>query len=401
MEDTLTVAEAARRLGVKRETVYAYVSRGLLDRHPASDRRATRFSRDAVEGLAGRARRTDRSPAVETVVDTELTLLDPDGRLAYRGHDAVELARHSGFERVAALLWEDPAPGAWTSDPAALGTLRAVLAPLGEAEPSALLPVVVATLRAADQLRADRRPDAVRRAGRAVVAGFVDAVPGRGVPLDDRVAARLWTVLAADDRAPGPAQLRALDAALVLLADHELAASTFASRVAASAWADPYGVVLTGLGPLGGALHGAAASDAERLLVAAAGPDGPARALGERLAADGPPAGFGHRVYRDRDPRADHLLGLLPACARDVRAASAAAEVVRLAGERGLPAPNVDLALAGLTTAMGLRPGSASTIFALARTVGLVAHGLEEYRHRLRFRPRATYVGTRPPAARG
>jgi citrate synthase len=168
--------------------------------------------------------------------------------------------------------------------------------------------------------------------------------------------------------------------------------------VAASAWADPYGVVLTGLGPLGGALHGAASTEAERLLVDAAGPGGAARALGERLSGDGPPPGFGHRVYRDRDPRADHLLGLLAGCARDAGAAGAVADVVGIARGRGLPFPNVDLALAGLATSMRLRPGSAATIFALARTVGLVAHGLEEYRHRLRFRPRATYVGVAPPA---
>lgn len=436
--ETLSVDETARRLGVKRETVYAYVSRGLLDRDPSSVRRATRFSRDAVERLAGRARRTDRSPAVEAVVDTELTLLDPAGRLSYRGHDVVDLARHAGFERTAALLWGDHETGPWRGDPATTDLVRGVIAPLAAtADLPALLPVVVAALRAADPLRADRRPAAVRRAGRAIITTFVDAVPGGGPaddgaagegPVDDadagvaaaagaaadaagvaaagpgrgrgaddeRIAARLWRVLAADAAPPGPAQIRALDAALVLLADHELAASTFASRVAASAWADPYGVVLTGLGPLGGALHGAASTEAERLLVAAAGPGGAARALGERLSGDDPPAGFGHRVYRDRDPRADHLLGLLAGCARDPAAAGAVADVVGIARDRGLPFPNVDLALAGLTTSMRLRPGSASTIFALARVVGLVAHGLEEYRHRLRFRPRATYVGVVP-----
>jgi citrate synthase len=395
--DTLTVDEAARRLGVRRETVYAYVSRGLLPRHSSSARRATRFSRDDVERLAGRARRTDRSPAVEPVVDTELTLLDPAGRLSYRGHDAVDLARHAGFERTTALLWGEDGPSSWDADPTAVRLLRGVVAPLADAaDPAALLPVVVAALRAADGLRADRRPDAVRRAGRSIVATFVDALPAAGEPVDRRVAARLWTVLTTDERPPGPAQLRAVDAALVLLADHELAASTFAARVAASAWADPYGVVLTGLGPLGGALHGAASADAERLLVDAAGPAGAARALGERLGGDGPPAGFGHRVYRDRDPRADHLLGLMPGCALDAGAARAVTEVVAIAAGRGLPAPNVDLALAGLSTAMRLRPGSASTIFAVARVAGLVAHGLEEYRHRLRFRPRATYVGELP-----
>ncbi|WP_051471800.1 citrate synthase [Patulibacter minatonensis] len=396
-DETLTVAEAARRLGVKPATVYAYVSRGLLERHPSSARRATRFRRADVERLAGRARRTDRSPAVEAVVDTELTLLDPDGHLAYRGRDVVGLARHAGFERTAALLWEDEEHAAWHADPAIVAVVRRALEPLPpDTDPAVLLPVVVATVRALDPFRSDRRPEAVRAAARTVVAAFVDALPAVGRPVDERIAARLWTVLAPDDTHPGPAQLRALDAALVLMADHELAASTFASRVAASAWADPYGVVLTGLGPLGGALHGAMAGAAERLLVAAAGPGGAARALGEALAGDEVLPGFGHRVYRDRDPRADHLLGLLPGCVRVPAAAAAAGDVVRLAADRGLPAPNADLGLAALTTSLGLRPGSASTIFGLARTVGLVAHGLEEYRHRLRFRPRATYVGEIP-----
>jgi citrate synthase len=231
-----------------------------------------------------------------------------------------------------------------------------------------------------------------------MIAAFVDAVPaaGAGAPADDRIAARLWRVLAPERPRPTPRQLRALDAALVLLADHELAASSFAARVAASAWADAYAVVLAGLGPLAGALHGTAGSEVERRLRAAGEPDG-RRALADWLA-DPEPAGFGHRVYRDRDPRADHLLSLLPGCAGDADAARRTADVVRLAAERGLPAPNVDLALAGLAATTGLRPGATATIFAVARVVGLVAHGLEEYPHRLRFRPRATYVGPAAPA---
>jgi citrate synthase len=318
---TLGVAETARRLGVRRETVYAYTSRGLLARHPSSTRRATRFAAADVEALAGRARRTDRSVAVDVVVRTELTALDPAGRLAYRGRDAVELARHAGFERTAALLWgagdDEPGEG-WRADDDAVRAVRAAVAPLAPgADPSLLLPVVAAVLRTTDPFRADRRPVAVRRAARATVAAFVDGLPGAGRPVDDRVASRLWTVLAPDDRRPGPRQLHALDAALVLLADHELAASTFAARVAASAWADPYAVVLAGLGPLAGALHGTAGTEVERRLRAVAGEDGDT-ALAEWLA-DPTPAGFGHRVYRDRDPRADHLLSLLPGCAADDR----------------------------------------------------------------------------------
>jgi citrate synthase len=104
MPALLTSEEAARRLGVRRETVYACVSRGVLERHVSSTRRRSLFDREAVERLAARARRTDRSGALEVVVDSELTLLDPDGHLYFRGHDAVELARFRSFEQVAALL---------------------------------------------------------------------------------------------------------------------------------------------------------------------------------------------------------------------------------------------------------------------------------------------------------
>lgn len=398
--ETLGVDEVARRLGVKRQTVYAYTSRGLLTRHASSTRRGTRFARGEVEALAGRARRTDRSVAVEVVVETALTALDPAGRLAYRGRDATELARHAGFERTASLLWGagDEAGDPWRADDDAVRAVRAAVAPLADgADPAMLLPVVVSVLRAVDPFRADRRPEAVRRAARTVVAAFVDGLPAAGRPVDDRIAARLWAVLAPDDRRPTPRGLHAIDAALVLLADHELAASTFAARVAASAWADPYAVVLAGLGPLAGALHGTISTDVERRLraVRAEGDGGPATA--DWLSAPSP-GGFGHRVYRDRDPRADHLLALLPGCGGDAAAAQATADVARRAGERGLPAPNVDLALAGLTTMLGLRPGAAAAVFALARVVGLVAHGLEEYPHELRFRPRATYVGPAVPA---
>src|SRR6202000_467359 len=103
-----------------------------------------------------------------------------------------------------------------------------------------------------------------------------------------------------------------VNAALILLADHELAASTFAARVAASAWADPYRVVLAGLGPLGGTLHGGAALAVEALLAEVDSPDAAFGVLDRRLSTGGVP-GFGHRVYRDRDPRADALLGRLGA----------------------------------------------------------------------------------------
>jgi citrate synthase len=392
MSSVLTTVETARQLGVKPQTVYAYVSRGLLTAH--RDGRRSRFDAAEVERLAQRARHGGRAGALEVVVDSELTLLDPDGRLYFRGRDATELARFRSFEQVAALLWADLASAPWEAPEDALRVARAAQDALPRgARPVERLRVVAAAAAATDQLRDDRRPAAVRAAGRALVATLVDALPERSAPRDRSIAARLWSRLADDP--PRPAQLQAMNAALVLLADHELAASTLAARVAASAWADPYLVVLTGLGALGGALHGASAGAAEALLAAIRSPDEAPAALGERLRADGRLPGFGAGVYRDRDPRADALLAVLRRGADRERMAVVDA-VIALAGRQDGPAPTVDLALGALSTGCGLVPGAAEAIFSLARVAGLIAHAIEEYPHRLRFRPRAAYTGPAP-----
>jgi len=391
----LTTAETARRLGVKPQTVYAYVSRGLLTRHPDRDGRRSLFDPAEVERLAARARHGGRAGALEVVVDTELTLLDPAGRLFFRGRDATELARFRSFEQVAELLWDsDDAHTPWRAPVEMLrvGADAQDALPLG-ARPVDRMRVVAAAAGATDPLRDDRRPAAVREVGRTLIATLVDALPRRSAPRDGSIAARLWSRLG--DEPPSPSALNALDAALVLLADHELAASTLAARVAASAWADPYLVVVCGLGALGGALHGASAGAVEAMLASIASPEDAGAALGERLRADGRVPGFGLGVYRDRDPRADAILGLLPRAAPGERL-DVIDEVVRLAGRQDGPAPNVDFALGALSVACGLRPGAAEAIFSLARVAGLIAHAIEEYPHRLRFRPRAAYTGPAP-----
>jgi citrate synthase len=409
----LSTGEAARRLGVKRETVYAYVSRGLLQRHPSSAHRATRFDADAVERLAGRARRNDRSGALEVVIETQLTAIDPAGRVHYRGHDVVELARFRSFEDVAGLLWDGEAYAPWTLDPPGRGlvaSLRSSVLARTPVQAADLIPIAVAALAPSDAGRGDRRPDAVRRAGARICAGaleILDPGPDRRGP----AAERLWRALAADRPGslareqpglPGQtrrAQVAAIDAALVLLADHELAASTLAARVAASAWADPYRAVLAGLGPLGGVLHGASPAIVQSMLAEIRVPEAAFAALEARLAAAGAVPGFGHRVYRDRDPRADHLLGRVGAVAADQTAVATVTNVLDAAVALGLPAPNVDFGLSALAYAMELEIGAAATIFTVARIAGLIAHTIEEYPHRLRFRPRATYMGPAPRIA--
>ena len=392
----LSTAEVARRLGVKPQTVYAYVSRGVLHPDASSSHRNSLFSAEEVEHAAARARRPSRSGALELVIETELTSLDPQGRLHYRGRDVIDLARFRRFEDVAGLLWDGDPEAPWQLSPADDELLAGVrgLLPSGVGSVD-LIPAAVSALGAADSRRADRRPEAVRRAAARMLAGSLAIISSSTHGADDSAAERLWSAVSEDGKRPRPAQTAALNAALVLLADHELAASTLAARVAASAWADPYRVVLSGLGPLGGSLHGGAALAVEQLLAEAGGATGAFAAIERRTAAGAVP-GFGHRVYRGADPRAQHLLERLDSVADDEQALLTVEATLDAARSLGLAAPNVDFSLAAIGQVMKLRPGSASTIFTLARIVGLVAHALEEYQHRLRFRPRASYVGPAP-----
>jgi citrate synthase len=374
VSELLTTAETAARLGVKAETVYAYVSRGLLTNVRPGDRRGSRFDQDEVERLAERG----RAPAgVAERIRTGLTLLTED-EVYVRGHALSTLARESTFEQVARLLWTgEPRAGAFTA-PAALveAATGAVAALPRSARLTDRIRVAVAAAGAADPLRHDLDPGAVVARAEGLLATVVRGLGGRPGP----VAAGLRPVV--------PAPPRVLDALLVTLADHDLAASTLAARVAASARANPYAVVAAGLGALDGQAHGAASVLAHRFLAEALAD--PVAALAERLRTGTPVPGTGHRVYRTRDPRFGPVLELVPA--GPVREAVDAV-VARLTGTF----PNVDLALAAVLHAHDLPADAGEALFAIARTAGWVAHALEEYAEPgLRFRVEGVYVGPRP-----
>jgi citrate synthase len=387
----LTTAEVAKRLDVKPETVYAYVSRGLLTNVRAGDRRGSRFAQGEVERLAGRAREGRRPSGALERIRTGLTLLTED-ELYYRGHPVSELARTASAESVAHLLWlGSPGPDEPFHAPVELvrAAAGAVAALPGTARLTDRVRVAVAAAAAADPLRHDLDPAAVVRRAEGLMATAVDALNGPE-PGDGPLAARLWPALAG--RPGDPAQVRLLTALLVLLADHDLAASTLAARVAASALANPYAVVSAGLGAVDGRRHGAASTLAHRFLADAL--DDPVAALADRLRSGDPVPGFGHRIYRTRDPRAGLVLDLLG----DVPVRAAVDAVTeRLAGRPG-GFPNVDLALAAVVHAHGLPAGAGEAVFAVARIVGWIAHALEEYAEPgLRFRAEGVYTGPRPP----
>jgi citrate synthase len=186
-----------------------------------------------------------------------------------------------------------------------------------------------------------------------------------------------------------------VNAALVVMADHELAASTLAVRVAASFKADPYAAVSAGLGAVSGAWHGAASLGVERMLAAVARGQRPADVLGRALAGDGQVPGFGQRLYPDGDPR----MPILRDMASRFGSTAHADALLRVAADQGLPPPNVDFGLAVLARALDLSAGAGEALFVVGRLAGWLAHAVEEYVSRSDLRLRALYVGPRPPTS--
>jgi citrate synthase len=375
-ENYLTTAEVARRLKVKPETIYAYVSRGQLTSVRARGRRGSLFAAADVERLAGR---TVDHPGVVERIESELSLL-ADDELYYRGRSVRDLATTQSVESVAQLLWtgllEESEPFPAPPELVALARSAMDVAPPG-ARMTDQLRIAVAVLGAGDPLRFDLAPESVVLAARRLLGVLIEALPGEAG--EGTVGARLWPKLSTR-----PPQPRVLEAAVILLADHGLAVSTVAARVAASARANLYSVVSAGLGALDGHYHGAATTLAFQFLDRAL--QDPVEALSDQLRSGEPVPGFGHRIYQQRDPRAEALFELI--------ADEPVMETVRVITRQLAGFPNSDLAVAAMMHAYGFRPDAGEALFALARIIGWTAHALEEYAEPgLRFRALGVYTG--------
>lgn len=423
MTEWIGAAEAAQRLGIKPASLYSYVSRGVLAPRRGPDGRASLFDADEITLLAQRGRPRRPPGDTELVIETELTEISGD-RLWFRGQDATSLATSHSFEEVASLLWTGslrdgtgPAPWRATAEAVEAGTAaQAALPP--DTYPLERLQVIVPAVAATDRLRLHLDPPAVMAAARGLIAAMTDCLPapgqrpadaarpaaderppaspeaaasGQPAAADDTIAGRLAAKLCLVPPAPG--LTGALRAALVLAADHELAASTFAARVAASVRADPYAVVGTGLGAMSGALHGGASLGAEMMLASASDPADAPRVVGELLRRGERIPGLGHFVYEGGDPRSGLLLDLIRKAAPASGRLAVADALLAEARRRALPAPNIEFALAVLSTVAGMIPGAGEAIFAIARTAGWLAHALEEYARATPIRPRGVYTG--------
>ncbi len=412
---TMTASEAARRLGVKVETLYAYVSRGVLERETAADGRSSLFDSRAIESLArrGRPRQSSRDSSINMLIETRTTSLSMQG-VRYRGHLSNELARTHTFEDVAELLWLGAVGSSrqpWSGDVIPALTMSRHT-PIATPDAMRIIATWIAASPGVDASQdavggpnmTTVDPTEVARCGRYLVATVVDSLPVLGDgrtprlvlpcgsdPIRGTIAGRLWTRLS--PRRPAPGMLAVLNAALVLLADHELATSTLAVRVAASTRADPYAVVNAGLAVVSGPLHGGASLQARRLIEDALS-DGAGRAVERARQRHRRVPGFGHSVYAGADPRAVVLFDLLRRVAGINRTLLVIDDVIEIVGQRFDRAPNIDIALAAMTHVCGMPEDAGEAVMATARIAGWLAHAIEEYGETpLRFRPRASYIG--------
>ena len=397
----ISAEEAAQFLGVKAQTLYAYVSRGSIrSRSPSTGERGRRYSRSDVErhrarSLARKGHAAVASGALaygEPVLDTSITDIQEDGP-AYRGRSAVALARaDTSPERVAELLLTGTLPERAPSVSLREAELRRLirLVPRGTPPVRAML---LALVHAEPEESREHTPARARELIRLLALS-----PGLG--LGEKLlrarsasASSSGALLLALGARPSAQARRLIGRALVLSADHELNASTFAARIAAGSGADLPRCLSAALAVFTGTRHGGASEQVEAFIRDLELPEQALTRVRESFAKGLAVPGFGQPLYPRGDPRAPLLIeaaaALAPKSPR-VRTLKALREAMLLAG--GEP-PNIDHAFAVVSAALGLPPGSASAIFAVGRSMGYVAHVIEQRESGQLLRPRARYVG--------
>ena len=398
--DLLSAPETCRLLGISQATLYAYVSRGLLQSRPGQDHRSRAYPRQDVEKLLQRKRegRGAARGAAQSldrglpVMETRISLIRSDGPY-YRGQSALASVRAGAtLEDTARLLWDcgaqdpflTPPPPHWPT-PADRIANDASLPPLERT--LAVIPLLALQVR-----HSFTSSPAVRREIAAALLRQNAALLIAAAPSHQPVHQRL-----AEHWCPGDAAFAQLvRAALVLCADHELNVSAFAARVVASTGAHLHATVCSGLAALSGPRHGGATARAYALIEAACGADDISGFISARWQRGDELPGFGHVLYPEGDPRATELLAML----RHARAGTHGLRQLELilaameeaSGQR----PNIDFMLAALCHAHGLPAAPALVLFAAGRLAGWLAHALEQQAQERLIRPRASYIGMAP-----
>jgi citrate synthase len=395
----LSAREASAELAISPATLYAYVSRGLIRSEPTPDTRSHRYRAEDVRALKERRVPSPEPKGLRSfdadlpVMDSAIATITEEGPI-YRGVNCVDLAEKDTLEHTATLLWDVTAIDPFAPDncPHVSDEMRAIAEAARRAAPIDRTVAVLALAASADPGAFTRAPDGRALVGarilRLAVATMLNAAPSVE-PLHLQIA-KAW----AGENKYAPDLIRR---ALVLLADHELNASTFTVRCAASTGLNLYDAVIAGLVALKGPKHGGAGILASRLVKTLIDND-VAPVIRERVALGERFAGFGHGVYKHGDPRA---MSLLEALTRAGAPRKFTREVPERIAEATGELVNIDYALAVLVHSLRLPAGSELALFAMARMVGWLAHAGEQLQHGKLIRPRARYVGPSPGRGAG
>ncbi len=394
----LTASEAANRLGISTATLYSYVSRGLLRSEPGTGRsRAKRYNIDDVRRLQQRQamRHSPEKAAAQAlnfgspVLDSAITLID-NGKLYYRGRQAVDLAQNNSFEQVATWLWS--------------GRFEATERLFGQVALPQFEPVAMQDLSPIERFQT-----ILPRAAAADVAAYdfsAESVSQTGV----RILHLLTETAAQHELVKGiantlrlgwlpdqPAANHLIEAALILCADHELNVSAFTARCVASARATPYEAIIAALSALAGYRHGGIVAQVSAFFNEAGGAVMPTikrtLQMGHKL------PGIGHPLYPKGDPRAALLLEIIEKTYPETAGAQLAAEIQAAIADNFNRYPTLDFGLVALAQALQLPSDAPLTLFAIGRTAGWIGHIIEQYADENLIRPRANYIGVAPEVA--
>jgi len=364
--------------------------------------------------------KTEFKEGLQDVVATSSSVCYIDGGqgiLSYRGYNIHDLARHSTFEETAHLLWFGALPTRpdldhtrrsmassrslprqvqdflWgvTKDSVPMDVLRTSVSMLSHYDPDSQACTPEANQRKAYRLTAQFA---------TIVAAFHRLRNGRSYvePRTDLSHAANFLYML-NGEMPSPTARRAFDIALILHAEHEFNASTFAARVTAATMSDMHAAIVAGIGTLKGPLHGGANEAVMKMLLQIGSPEGVEPHVRKLLAAKAKISGFGHRVYTTEDPRATHLRQMSEDLGRqkgETRWFEMSRILEKLMKQEKRLNPNVDFYSASVYYMLGIPIDLYTPIFAVSRISGWTAHVIEQHANNRLIRPRADYTGALP-----
>ena len=408
--DYATAREAVALLRIKPQTLYTYVSRGLIRSVNQANRKEKLYYREDIEkvGAQAEARRGQGVPAATAlrwghpVITTAVTEITPEGP-RYRGRLALDLARQGcSFEAATELLWTGVLhhdPLVWEAETLPQGFDRIMDGAALQAAPLPMLRIdalATAMLGAAESTASEIRRGTTIPAARqllqtlAACLGYLGRKPGFRVQLQAEPIALTATRLL--NPKASAEMVAALNGALVLCADHELSSSTFAARVAASAGAELRACVLAAIGTHSGTALGGGCDRAEDLLRNARSRQDMRQRLAALEQSGARVPGFNLPVYPKGDPRARYLLQLAQQFADRGEQAQRISQFIEEAESTLHLRPSIEVGLVALCAALDFPERSAGALWALGRTAGWIAHVMEQRLGGFLLRPRARYV---------